>query len=363
MSKLVVGLFFGGRSSEHEISLKSAKFIDQVIDKDKYQLIYVGISKLGVWFSANNLEAVISQLNLSTHPEINLALSYINQKTHLVKVEHHNNQKIVSTTPIDIAFPILHGPYGEDGKIQGLFEMFNLPYVGCNLDSSHLGIDKAIQKTLLRAAKLPVLDFYSFNRGDWQKDRSDLIYKTVKYLNNHFPLFVKPAKLGSSIGISKVKKEVDLAGAVDQAFSFDDKVIIEKGLDQPREIELAILGNEDPIVSDCGEIKTSQQFYSYQAKYQDNTTKLEIPAKIKGDLSHQLQETALKVYKLLGCSGLSRVDMFYDEARNEFWVNEINTMPGFTSVSMYPKLMEYSGIPYGELIDRLIQLGLQRSTR
>lgn len=353
MSKLRVGLFFGGQSTEHEISIRSAKSIDLAIDKTKYQITYIGISKTGLMYCGNDLDSLLTML--ATNPtDSKTYLSLLNNQPTLVTLTDASPQLF----PLDIALPILHGSFGEDGKIQGLFEMNHLPYIGCSVESSVLGIDKALQKTLLKSAGIPVVEYYAFSDSGWQKDSESIIKSISQVFQSDYSLMVKPARLGSSVGITKVSHRDQLQAAIAQAFQLDTKVIVERYLDHPREIELAVLGNDNPIISACGEIITPHDFYSYDAKYLDQNSQTVIPANLPDQVSQQIRAMALRIYKILSCSGLSRIDFFVDK-EGQVWFNEINTMPGFTSISMYPKLIEHSGMSFTELIDQLIQFGLE----
>lgn len=355
MAKLKVALIFGGQSSEHEISIKSVTSINQAIDLDKYEITYIGITKKGAWITGPSFEHVVTKLDQD--PDAEICLGVHKGQPGLF----HLLDSSLPFHPLDIAFPVLHGTFGEDGRIQGLFEMNGLPYVGCDVRSSILGIDKDLQKIVLNSSGIPVVHHMAFTKFDWDQNQTSLLTTINKHFDHNFPLIIKPANLGSSVGITKVSSADQLALAVDHALELDHKVIIEKCLEHPREIEVAVLGNHNPLVSSCGEIQTTHDFYSYDAKYNDNTSETFIPADLPSDLSQKIQTTALKAYQILGCQGLSRVDFFVDQKSDQFWLNEINTMPGFTNISMYPKLIEYSGIDRPKLIDRLIDLGLERA--
>lgn len=355
MAKLRLGLFFGGRSSEHEVSINSARSVERVIDKTNYDIIYVGIAKSGCWLVGADFEAVVTQLSDESSRE---SASLIQR----------NGQAGIMTNqadfqPLDIAFPILHGLDGEGGQIQGVFETVQLPYVGCGIDASVLGLDKVVHKTLFQSIGLPVVDFDYFNATEWVKNQTQVLDQIEAHFHSQYPLIVKPSRQGSSVGIAKASDRSKLAEVINDALHYDSKIIVEKCLDHPREIEFAVLGNDDPIVSGSGEIKVGLDFYSYEAKYIDDSSESLIPAEITQDLEHKLRSIALQVYRLLGCRGLSRVDFFVDRHSDQFWINEINTMPGFTQISMYPKLIEHHGLPYSKLIDRLIELGLEAAKK
>jgi len=351
-SKTVVGIFFGGKSAEHEISLLSAKNIYEAIDRTKFEPVLVGIDKNGRWV-LNEAERFL--LN-SDDPSL-ITLDTSGKK---VALQTENRGllaagKADNFTPvhIDVVFPILHGPFGEDGTIQGFFKLADIPFVGSGVLGSAVGMDKDAMKRLLRDAGLPVGKFITLK----SHEKAPSFAEVKNALGS--PFFVKPANMGSSVGISKVSNDGEYAAALNDAFQYDLKIIIEEFI-PGREIECAVLGNEEPFASIPGEIIPSHDFYSYSAKYLDeNGAALEIPAKLDGDTAKRIQELAVKVFQVLCCEGLSRVDFFLKK-NGEIIVNEINTMPGFTKISMYPKMLEASGISYSELITRLIELALAR---
>lgn len=317
MKKIRVGVIRGGRSGEHEVSLRSAESILNAINRDKYDVVPITISHEGRW----------EPFTISPEPSAEPAL--------------------------DVVFPILHGTYGEDGTIQGLFEMANLPYVGAGVLGSAVSMDKDVMKRVLRNAGLPIVDY-------WVVLKSGLDAFLQKEINNlPYPVFVKPANLGSSVGITKAHSPEELPAALQTAAEFDRKIVVEQGLDI-REIELSVLGNEDPIASVPGEIIPSREFYDYNAKYVDDDSRLLIPAPLSEEQIKEAQRLAISAFTVLECSGMARADMFMERTTGKFYVNELNTLPGFTSISMYPKLWEASGIPFPQLIDRLISLAIQR---
>ena len=350
--KLRVGVIFGGKSAEHEVSLQSAKNIVEAMDKDKYEVVLIGIDKKGRWylneesrFLLNENDPKLIRLG-STDEELGLIPGETDQLINVSK-----QQRIGE---IDVIFPILHGPFGEDGTMQGLLKLSNIPFVGASILGSAVGMDKDVMKRLLRDAGIPIADFLVFN----QHSIDDINFEQVTEKLG-LPLFIKPANLGSSVGISKVEKEKDFLKATQMAFQYDHKIIIEEYI-AGREIECSVLGNENPMASLPGEIIPQHDFYSYEAKYIDEKgAALEIPAKLPDDLIRKIQECAVKTFKVLCCEGMARIDFFLTNDNN-IVVNEINTIPGFTKISMYPKLWEVSGIPYKELIDRLIKLALER---
>lgn len=352
--KIRVGILFGGKSAEHEVSLQSAKNVADAIDKNKYEVSLIGIDKSGRWLLPNQSQFLLNEsnpklikLNNENEQSVTLIPQSGGELTNLTDVE--------SRTSIDVVFPILHGPFGEDGTVQGLLKLANIPFVGASVLGSAIGMDKDVMKRLLRDAGIPVAKFLVFKKG------GAVDFETVsKELG--LPLFIKPANLGSSVGVSKVKNKEEFDKAITDAFQYDTKILIEETI-VGREIECSVLGNQDPIASVPGEILPSHEFYSYEAKYIDeNGAALKIPADISEKEKEQIQELAIKTFKTLECEGLGRVDFFLKES-GELVVIEINTIPGFTKISMYPQLWEASGISYTELIDRLLQLAIERFDR
>jgi D-alanine-D-alanine ligase len=351
--KIRVGVVFGGRSAEHEVSLQSAKNVLEAMDKSKYEPVLIGIDRDGHWhvneqstFLLNADNFKLAQLNKSQEE-----VALIPKGTSGQLVSLSSNRDLGQ---IDVIFPVLHGPYGEDGSVQGLFKLANLPFVGAGILGSAVAMDKDVMKRLLRDAGIPIARFTVLNRGNVGHHRSEDI---LEHLG--LPVFVKPANLGSSVGISKVHSEVEYFKALETAFEYDTKILIEECI-VGREIECSVLGNLDPIASLPGEVLPQHEFYSYEAKYIDeNGAILEIPAKLDQDIAKRIQGISIRAFKILCCEGMARVDMFLKQ-NGDIILNEINTIPGFTRISMYPKLWEASGISYGELIDRLIQLAIER---
>src|SRR3989338_456755 len=363
MSKIKVAVIFGGRSGEHEVSLVSATSVIKALSPAKYEILEIGISPDGQWYSGKNcLENFkkkdflsLDKVFLSTDPE-NPGI-FVNKKIdHSVKGD---SDHFGTTVKIDVVFPVLHGPFGEDGTIQGLFEMLQIPYVGCGVLASATAMDKLQCKALWEAAGLPVAKYVGFNRSAWKKEQQ-IIVDDIKN-NIGIPCFVKPSNMGSSVGISKVKTEDDLVPAIELAAKFDSRILVEKAINA-REIECAVLGNssDQVIAAPVGEVIVGGEFYDFYDKYVNGVSTTQIPAQISDDAAEQIKEICIKAYKLLDCSGLSRVDTFLDRDSGEIYLNEINTMPGFTSISMYPKMMEAHGIGYEELVDKLISLGIER---
>ncbi|MCI0626811.1 MAG: D-alanine--D-alanine ligase [Acidobacteria bacterium] len=357
MKKLTIALLFGGKSGEHEVSLRSAASILKALDREKYEVIPIGITKEGQWRSDPKfLEAAFPEILahgqpvlLPPDPSENCLLQILSDA-----------KSIGNQAKIDVVFPALHGTYGEDGTIQGLLDMANLPYVGAGVLGSSVGMDKDVMKRLLQHASLPVVNFLVVLDHHWRQ-KQEAVRRAIESQVG-YPCFVKPANLGSSVGISKVKSAEALEPAMDLAAQYDRKVIVEKGL-EAREIECSVLGNDDPQASLPGEIVPSHEFYDYEAKYLDERSRLLIPAPLEESQTKAFQELAIKTFLVTECSGLARVDFFLEKQTNLIYVNEINTLPGFTSISMYPKLWQATGLGYSELIDKLIQLALERHQR
>lgn len=355
MSKRIrVGILFGGKSAEHEVALQSAKNIIEAIDKNKYEVVLIGIDKNGRWHLNESSKYLLNENN----PKL-IALNKTNTKDVALVPTEENTQLVAvrdgkNTGSLDVVIPVLHGPFGEDGTIQGLLKILDVPFVGADVLGSAVGMDKEVTKRLLRDAGLPIPNFSVFNRYTRAQIRFN---KIVEKLN--LPFFVKPANLGSSVGIHKVKSETDFESVINDAFQYDNKILIEEYI-KGREIECSVLGNYDPIASLPGEVIPKHEFYSYEAKYIDeNGAILEIPARLPEHIVTKIQNLAISAFKSLCCWGMARVDFFLTEDEKVF-INEINTIPGFTKISMYPKLWEVSGIPYRELIDRLLQLALEK---
>lgn len=343
--KINVAILCGGQSAEHKISLLSAKNIIEAIDKDKYNPILIGIDKSG-----NCIINATSNLLLNSD---NPKLIELNTLESLVEYLPSSLDDLKHNRKIDVVFPILHGPFGEDGTVQGLLKIANIPFVGADVLGSAIGMDKDIMKRLLRDAGIPIAKFITL-----KSSQSIPSFQTIKD-NLSSTVFIKPANMGSSIGVSKVTDEISYNNAIEKAFEFDNKIIIEEFI-KGREIECAILGNDNPIASIPGEIIVNTDLYSYDAKYIDQKgADLQIPAKIPDPITEEIQNLAIKTFQTLSCEGLARVDFFLTDD-GQIFVNEINTLPGFTKTSMYPKLWEVSGISYPDLIDQLIQLAFEK---
>jgi D-alanine-D-alanine ligase len=355
--KLRVGVIFGGRSGEHEVSLRSAESIINALDRSKYEVVPIGISKQGKWLASSDATKLLPGVVMETADQ---SVAIFGDPTQRGLTRFSEKEPAAKREQLDVIIPVLHGTFGEDGTIQGLMEMADVPYVGCGVLASACGMDKVIMKRLFHEAGLPIVNYVWFLRTQWEADPQKIEQHIVNKIG--YPCFVKPANLGSSVGVSKADDARELSAAIALAAKFDRKVIVEKGVNA-REIEVSVLGNDHPIASVPGEIApaSSVEFYDYKAKYVDpNGAKLMIPAELPAATAAQIQQLAVRAFQAIDGSGLSRVDFFLERATNNLLVNEINTMPGFTSISMYPKMWEASGIPYNELIDRLIQLALER---
>jgi len=356
--RLRVGVVFGGRSGEHEVSLASAASVIKALDPAKYEAVPIGISKDGRWLAGSPAQKMLPEVlrqgqgvMLSADPNVGA----------LVPVDAPSGSDLpanslpASGLKVDVVFPVLHGTYGEDGTVQGLLELANLAYVGSGVVGSAVGMDKDMQKRLFLQAKIPVGDFLAFPRSEWEQDRARIMKVLQKKFR--FPVFVKPATLGSSVGMSKAHNRAELSAALDLAAEFAQKIVVERAI-RGREIELSVLGNDDPKASIPGEIIPHREYYDYAAKYLEEGTRLLIPAKLSRAQVRRLQDYAVRAFRCLECRGMARVDFFLERPSGKILLNEVNTIPGFTSISMYPKLWEASGLSYRDLIDRLIELAL-----
>jgi D-alanine-D-alanine ligase len=371
--KLRIGILFGGRSGEHEVSLLSAASILKAIDQTKYEVIPIGITKQGQWLTSTDAQHLLAG-DTKPAPILNKRVATKSVALRATAAGHEAlaQQNGSLAQSLDVIFPVLHGTFGEDGTIQGLFELADIAYVGSGVLGSATGMDKSVMKQLFAAAGLPQTPHVNLLRSEWKADAKRCIKRIEKKLS--YPVFVKPANLGSSVGISKVHDRSELAPAMDLAASFDRKLIIEQGVGgpgaKPRELEVAVLGNDAPDASVVGEIVPGAEFYDYNAKYHSDASVPIIPARLSKSESQQIREMAIAAFRACDCAGLARVDFLMEPAvKNKkgkeskaarIYLNEINTMPGFTSISMYPKLWEASGLPYKQLIDRLISLAAER---
>jgi D-alanine-D-alanine ligase len=353
--RIKVGVIFGGRSGEHEVSLRSAESVITAIDKSKYEIVPIAINKQGRWLVSGDATALLPQAVMSSTNHEQVAIIGDPTRQGLTRLDEGSHT--LSSEPLDVVFPVLHGTYGEDGTIQGLLEMAGVPYVGAGVLASATGMDKVVMKQLFERAGLTVAEYEWFLRSAWEENHEAVIKQIKKSLG--FPVFVKPANLGSSVGISKARNRTELREAIDDAARYDRKVIAERAV-EGREIEVSVLGNEHPRASLPGEIITGHEFYDYEDKYIDTASRTDVPAKLPKKIIERIQRDAIRAFQAIDGSGLARVDFFVERGTYRVIVNEINTMPGFTSISMYAKLWQASGISYSELIDRLIQLAIER---
>jgi D-alanine-D-alanine ligase len=345
-----VGVLFGGRSGEHEVSLASAASVMRALDPEKFEAVPIGISKDGRWLVGSGAQKLLPEVIKSGQRVLLPADPNVSA---LVPLEEQRGGAL----RVDVVFPVLHGTFGEDGTVQGLLELAGLPYVGAGVLGSAVGMDKDLQKRLFLQAGLPVVNFLAVLRSDWEQQRARVEKEILKRFK--LPLFVKPATLGSSVGMTKVHSRRELGPAMDEAAQYAQKILVERYI-KGREIEVAVLGNEKPRASVPGEIVPHREFYDYAAKYLEEGTQLVIPAKLSRAQTRRFQEFAVRAFLAAECRGMARVDFFLEKKTGKIFLNEINTIPGFTSISMYPKMWEASGIPYRELIDRLIELALEQ---
>ncbi len=380
MKKLRVCVIFGGRSGEHEVSLVSANSVMNALDQNRYEIIPVGITKSGRWISGGQAMRLLKSGEDAKH-----SMTIISPDPNEQRLVAHApeairfEQKASLEEKIDVVLPVLHGPFGEDGTVQGLLELANLPYVGSGVLGSAVCMDKVVQKALCRQAGIPVVDYVWLRYLDWQNPQQDFLPQSLQPQQLRgmaqkemlealedtlgLPAFVKPANMGSSVGISKAHNREELVAAIEDAARYDQKIIIEAAVSRPREIEVSVLGNFRPRASVCGEVVPSNEFYDYNAKYVDGASALYIPANLPDTVAEKIRETALLGFMACECEGLARVDFFVEREAHEFYLNEINTIPGFTQISMYPKLWEASGLSYSALLDELIRLAIERHQR
>ena len=360
--RIRVGVLFGGKSGEHEVSLLSAQSVIRALDKTKYEVIPIGITKEGRWLTRGDpMKALtggavtIADL-LGTpsivEPESSISLPVPRRRELIPGVQADGIPEV------DVIFPVLHGPFGEDGTIQGLLELAGIPYVGAGVLASAVGMDKAVMKDVFRAHGLLVARYIVIFRREWERDPEGVMDRIEREIG--FPCFVKPANLGSSVGVSRVKRREELPAALAEAARYGRKMLAERAIPAAREIEVSVLGNEDPIASVPGEVIPAGEFYDYAAKYLDDRTQLVIPAPLDEALAERIRSLALEAFRAIDACGMARVDFLLSRETGELVVNEINTIPGFTAVSMYPRLWEASGLPYPALLDRLIELALER---
>jgi D-alanine-D-alanine ligase len=381
MKKIRVGILFGGRSGEHEVSLLSAASVLQAIDRSKYEVVPIGITKEGRWVAAGHAERLLGGGGSGKHlragdPDATQPAAVLRKGESVLvppvpsealvpfereagAVPHAAPEQVLS---VDVIFPVLHGTFGEDGTIQGLFELAGIAYVGSGVLGSAAGMDKDAMKRLFASVKLPMVRWMTFLRGEWEKNPRKIRARVEASLR--YPVFVKPANLGSSVGISKAHNAKELPAAIELAARFDRKIVVEQavgGKGKARELEVAVLGNDDPEASVVGEVIPGKEFYDYEAKYLSEGSDLIVPAKLTRAQAKQVQAMAIAAFQACDCAGLARVDFLMEPAKSgRVYINEINTLPGFTSISMYPRLWAASGVPYPKLIDRLLQLAIER---
>jgi D-alanine-D-alanine ligase len=355
--KMRVAVLYGGRSAEHEVSVVSARGVMSALDRSKYEVVPIAITKAGRWMlpekTPEQLQAPGGSLPGTGEEGTRVALTRESGGAELRPVDAPG----AGSGPVDVVFPVLHGPYGEDGTVQGMLELAGVPYVGAGVLASALGMDKEMQKQVFRSRGLPVGPYIHVHVEDWQRGAESVLELAAEEIG--FPAFAKPSSLGSSIGVSKCKTIEELRAGLDRALAHDRKALVEKAI-AGRELECAVLGNDEPEASIVGEIVPAHEFYDFEAKYIEEGSELRIPAPIPDAVSEEIRGLAIEAFRAIDCAGMARVDFFYDEAAAVVYLNEINTIPGFTPISMYPKLWEATGIPYAKLIDRLIELALER---
>jgi len=355
-SPIKIAVLFGGRSGEHEVSLVSAKSVLSILNRERYEVFQVGITHEGRWMTGMDAREKLERERLDELTPCTILPDPSNPG--LYELRSTGNATVLEKiTDIDVVFPVLHGTFGEDGTLQGMLEVADMAYVGAGVTGSAVGMDKGVFKDVMNANSIPVVESTLVLRREIEKDMDAVIRKAESVAE--YPLFVKPANLGSSVGITKCRNRADLTEGLLEAAAYDRRVLVERGVNA-REIEVSVLGNEEPQASVPGEILPSREFYSYEAKYVDGTSGLLIPAPLPTEMADKVRTLAVAAYKAIDCAGMARVDFFIDKNTNEVLLNEINTIPGFTSISMYPKLWEASGLPYAQLVDRLIELALER---
>lgn len=357
--KLHVAVLFGGRSGEHEVSLMSARSVLSVLDPAKYEVTQIGITHEGRWLTGEDVIGALEQGKTKELEQVVLSPDPSQRGLYAIRATNAGETLQPIAQP-DVFIPILHGSFGEDGTLQGLLEMADVAYVGAGVLGSALGMDKGVFKDVMRANGIPVVDFTLVLRSEIERDMAAVIRRAEAL--SAYPLFTKPANLGSSVGVSKCRNRSDLQEGLLEAAAYDRRVLIERGVAAAREIEVSVLGNDDPIASAPGEILPSREYYSYEAKYLNGTSGLLIPAPLPPETAERARTWAVQAYKAIDCAGMARVDFLLDKESGELYLSEVNTIPGFTNISMYPKLWEASGIPYPELVDRLIALALERKS-
>ncbi len=354
--KLKVGILFGGRSGEHEVSLMSARSVMDALDPQKYNLTQIGITHNGTWLIGKDVLNSFQENQIDHLTPTTLLPDPTRKGLYAIRVSEQG-EVVEHVADIDVYFPVLHGTFGEDGTLQGLLEMADAAYVGAGVVGSSVGMDKGIFKAVMRAHHIPVVDEVLTLRSEIHAVMNDVLTRTEQ--NLPYPVFVKPANMGSSVGVSKCYNRSDLMEGLMEAARFDRRILIEHGINA-REIEISVLGNDNPRASIAGEIRPAAEFYSYDAKYHDDRSEAFIPANISDALADEMRATAVRAYQAIDCAGMARVDFLLDKDTNQYYLNEVNTIPGFTQISMYPKLWEASGLSYPELVDCLIELAIER---
>jgi len=354
--KIKVGVIFGGRSGEHAVSLMSARFVLEQLDPNKYTVTQIGISREGEWYTGiGTLQALLDEDTSSLSQAVMLPIP---SRNGLYLLE--GGEKLRLLTKLDVVFPILHGTFGEDGTLQGMLEMGDVAYVGAGVTGSAVGMDKAIFHDVMRANDIPVVDAVLVLRSEIEGDMEAALDRVERL--GDYPYFTKPCNLGSSVGVSKVKNRSDLLEGMMEAAVFDRRIIVQKG-HNVREIEVSVIGNDQPLASVCGEVIPGEEFYSYEAKYHNESSRTLIPASIPEESAERVRELAVKAYKVCDLAGMARVDFFIDKDTGEVYLNELNTIPGFTQISMYPMLWKASGVSNQELVDKLIEYALERKAQ
>jgi len=351
--KLKIAVLFGGRSGEHEVSLMSARSVLSVLDPERYEVTQVGITRDGRWFTGS--DAIDALEKGETDGLEHVVLSPDPSEQGLYVVQESQYTKL---TDVDVFFPVMHGTYSEDGTMQGLLEMADVAYVGAGVVGASVGMDKGIFKDVMIANDIPVVDTLIVLRREIEENMEAVIQRAEDM--SDYPLFTKPANLGSSVGVTKCNNRSDLQEGLIEAAAYDRRVLIQHGIKNVREIEVSVLGNDNPQVSVPGEVEPSREFYSYESKYVDGTSGLLIPAPLPTETAEIIRQYAVRAYKAIDCAGMARVDFMIDKDTNAIYLNEVNTIPGFTKISMYPKLWEATELPYAKLVDRLIELALER---
>lgn len=352
--KVRVAVLFGGQSGEHDVSLRSAQTVIGGLDPDRYEVVPIGITREGQWLSGGDPFAALT----ASSPLFALADGSSPAPAPAGEMPGASAPPAVFGSGIDVVFPVLHGPMGEDGTVQGLLELTGLPYVGAGVLGSALSMDKAMAKNILAQEGLPQAPWRLVSRKEWERDPEAVIEWIGEIVG--FPCFIKPANMGSSVGVVKAHDPSEVPAAMREACRFDRRILVEKGIDA-RELEISVLGNDEPIASIVGEVIPSNEFYDYNAKYVDDRSELLVPAPIDGNTMTEIQELAITAFRALDLAGMARIDFFMERDTDKIYINEVNTIPGFTAISMYPRLWQASGVPLEELIDRLIGLALERS--